>query len=299
MTRILAIATQKGGVGKTSTAVNLGCRLAMDGANVLIVDLEPQAQAGSALGVNLVSEDDIRRSLGLALTDSLTKAGSRESLSKIAFDRDELVSEYEGGRLAVLASEESTMTAAQNAFVTRPYSDTPILRRRLLHEFAGEFDYILIDTPPAVSSLNAVGLAAADAVISLVNPEYPTIKGAMILKEAVQAVENLTAGECKPRFLGAFMNRSNPESAWTVEDLNILEMMITGGLYPYVTDIRRDRRISRAYFDGRPAVLQHPNQSCGKQYTDLLQEVLDRMDTPEAAWPIAQLPGDGEDDSDD
>ncbi|MFE0356511.1 ParA family protein [Streptomyces nigra] len=298
MTLILAIATQKGGVGKTSTCVNLGCRLAMDGANVLIVDLEPQAQAGSALGVNLVSEDEIRRSLGLALTDSLTKAGSREPLSKIMFERDELVSEYEGGRLAVLASEESTMTAAQNAFVTRPYSDTPILRRRLLQEFTGEFDYILIDTPPAVSSLNAVGLAAADHVISLVNPEYPTIKGAMILKEAVQAVPNLTAGECKPRFLGAFMNRSNPESAWTIEDLNILDMMITGGLFPYVTDIRRDRRISRAYFDGRPAVLQHPNQSCGKQYTELLQEILDRMDTPETSWPIAQLPDAGEDDAD-
>lgn len=294
MTIILAIATQKGGVGKTSTVVNLGCRLAMDGANVLIIDLEPQAQAGSALGVNLVSEDEIRRSLGLALTDSLTKAGGRDPLAKIMYDRSELVSQYDGGRLCVLASEESTMTAAQNAFVTRPYSDTPVLRRRLLHEFSEEFDYVLIDTPPAVSSLNAVGLAAADFVISLVNPEYPTIKGAMILKEAVQAVENLTAGECKPRFLGAFMNRSNPESSWTIEDLNILDMMINGGLYPYMTDIRRDRRISRAYFDGKPAVLQHPNQSCGKQYTDLLQEALDRMDTPEATWPIAQLPDAGE-----
>jgi cellulose biosynthesis protein BcsQ len=290
MTRVLAIATQKGGVGKTSTAVNLGARLAMDGANVLIVDLEPQAQAGSALAVNLVSEEEIRNSLGLALTDSLTRAGGRDPLAKIMYDRSEVVAEFGGGRLCVLASEESTMTAAQNAFVTKPYSETPVLRRRLINEFAGEFDYILIDTPPAVSSLNAVGLAAADFVISLVNPEYPTIKGAMILKEAVQAIENLTAGECRPRFLGAFLNRSNPESAWTLEDFNILDMMINGGLYPYVTDIRRDRRISRAYFDGKPAVIQHPNQSCGKQYTELLQEVLDRMDSPESMWPIAELP---------
>ncbi|MFD3422067.1 ParA family protein [Streptomyces decoyicus] len=299
MTSIIAIATQKGGVGKTSTCINLGSRLAMDGANVLIVDLEPQAQSGSAVGVNLVSEEEIRNSLGLALTDSLTRAGGRDPLAKIMYDRSEVVAEFGGGRLCVLASEESTMTAAQNAFVTKPYSETPVLRRRLVKEFAGEFDYILIDTPPAVSSLNAVGLAAADFVISLVNPEYPTIKGAMILKEAVQAIENLTAGECRPRFLGAFMNRSNPESAWTLEDYNILSMMINGGLYPYVTDIRRDRRISRAYFDGKPAVIQHLNQSCGKQYTQLLQEVLDRMGTPESTWPIAKLPTDGEGQADD
>lgn len=290
MTTIFAIATQKGGVGKTSTTVNLGCRLAMDGARVLIVDLEPQAQAGSALGVNLITAADIKRSLGMALTDSLTAAGGRDPLATLLYDRSEIVADFGEGRLCVLASEESTMTAAQNAFITKPYSQTPVLRRRLMEELEDDFDYILIDTPPAVSSLNAVALAAADFVITLVNPEYPTIKGAMILKEAVQAVPNLTGDECRPRFLGAFLNRSNPESAWTNEDVNILDMMIKGELYPYVTDIRRDRRISSAFFDATPAVIQHPNQSCGKQYTALCQEILDRAGTDEAAWPIARLP---------
>lgn len=291
--KVIAVASQKGGVGKTSTTVNLGCRLAMDGLNVLIVDLEPQAQAGSALGINLTSEADSVHSLGLALSDALGGV-ERKPLRDIMFDRTELVEEFDGGRLCLLASEEATMTMAQNAFVTVPYTKVPILRRMLTKEFADEFDYVLIDTPPAVSSLNAVGMAAADFVLSLVNPEYPTVKGAMILKEAVQAVDGLTRGECAPRFLGAFMNRSNPESSWTVEDINILNLMIGSGLYPYVTDVRRDRRISRAYFDGKPAVLQHPNQSCGKQYTELLQEVLDRMAAPEDQWPVAHLPGEGE-----
>ncbi|MEV6421796.1 ParA family protein [Streptomyces sp. NPDC051662] len=288
--KVIAVASQKGGVGKTSTCVNLGCRLAMDGLNVLILDLEPQAQAGSALGINLTSESDSVHSLGLALSDALGRV-ERKALRDIMFDRSELVEEFGGGRLCLLASEEATMTMAQNAFVTVPFTMTPVLRRMLVKEFSEDFDYILIDTPPAVSSLNAVGMAAADFVLSLVNPEYPTVKGAMILKEAVQAVESLTRGECTPRFLGAFMNRSNPESSWTVEDVNILGLMINSGLYPYVTDVRRDRRISRAYFDGKPAVLQHPNHSCGKQYTELLQEILDRTTTPEEQWPIAEMPG--------
>ncbi|MFK0223788.1 ParA family protein [Streptomyces vinaceus] len=299
---VLAIATQKGGVGKTTTTVNLGARLAMAGYNVLIVDLEPQAQAGTALGITLGSgqggvpqDAELRRSLGYLLQMAL-QGFPRPHLEEAVFDRtEEVLGGFEGhGRLAVLASEEASMSAAQNAFVTKPYALTALLRRLVLAEARG-FDFVLIDTPPAVLHLNAVALAAADYVITLCVPEYQSVKGALVLSVATHAVEKNTAGECKPVLLGALLNRSNPESAWTVQDVEIRNTMVGDGLHadpgrgllPFVSDIRSDVRISESFIHGRPAVARFLNHSCGKQYTALAEEVLHRIGTPKDRWRIA------------
>ncbi|MFD9458549.1 ParA family protein [Streptomyces sp. NPDC059985] len=300
--KVIAIATQKGGVGKTTTTVNLGARLAMAGYDVLIVDLEPQAQAGTALGVTLGGAVDpeeaaaeLRRSLGFILQMALQNF-PRPHLQEAMFDRtDDVLEGFEGnGRLCVLASEEASMSAAQNAFITKPYAMTALLRRLILAEAQG-FDYVLIDTPPAVSHLNAVALAAADYVVTLCVPEYQSIKGALVLSAATHAVEKNTDGECKPRLLGALLNRSNPESSWTVQDVEIRNGMVGDGidaepgrgLFPFVTDVRRDVRISESYIHGKPAVVRFTNQSCGKQYTALVEEILDRIELPRETWTIA------------
>ncbi|MER6445332.1 ParA family protein [Streptomyces venezuelae] len=310
--KVIAIATQKGGVGKTTTTVNLGARLAMAGYNVLIVDLEPQAQAGTALGVTLgggVDADEaaeLGRSLGFILQMALQNF-PRPHLQDAMFDRTEDVLDgFEGnGRLCVLASEEASMSAAQNAFITKPYAMTALLRRLLLAE-AQQFDFVLIDTPPAVSHLNAVALAAADFVVTLCLPEYQSIKGALVLSAATHAVEKNTDGECKPRLLGALLNRSNPLSSWTVQDIEIRNGMVGDGvnaepgrgLFPFVTDVRRDVRISESYIHGKPAVVRFTNQSCGKQYTALVEEILDRIELPRETWTIAEpvlMEGDADD----
>ncbi|MFE5828367.1 ParA family protein [Streptomyces erythrochromogenes] len=300
---VIAIATQKGGVGKTTTTVNLGSRLAMAGYNVLVVDLEPQAQAGTALGVTLggttdaaEAEAELQRSLGFVLQMALQNF-PRPHLQEAMFDRTaDVLDGFEGnGRLCVLASEEASMSAAQNAFLTKPYAMTALLRRLILAEALG-FDFVLIDTPPAVSHLNAVALAAADFVVTLCVPEYQSIKGALVLSAATHAVEKNTDGECKPRLLGALLNRSNPESSWTVQDVEIRNGMVGDGinaepgrgLFPFVTDIRRDVRISESYIHGKPAVVRFLNQSCGKQYTALVEEILDRIELPRESWTIAE-----------
>ncbi|MFE9500214.1 ParA family protein [Streptomyces collinus] len=298
----IAIATQKGGVGKTTTTVNLGARLAMAGYNVLVVDLEPQAQAGTALGITLggheddaVNEAELQRSFGYILQMALQKF-PRPHLKQAMFDRTEVLEDFEGhGQLYVLASEEASMSAAQNAFVTRPYREIVTLRQLLLQEARG-FHFVLIDTPPAVSHLNAVALAAADFVVTVCIPEYQSIKGALVLSAATQAIATNTAGECAPQLLGALLNRSNPESAWTTQDVDIRNAMIGDGinaepgrgLFPFVTDVRRDVRISESYIYGRPAVIRFPNHSCGKQYTGVVEEILDRIQMPRQKWTIAE-----------
>ncbi|MFE6667627.1 ParA family protein [Streptomyces sp. NPDC057697] len=299
---VIAIATQKGGVGKTTTTVNLGARLAMAGYNVLIVDLEPQAQAGTALGVTLGGQEDeqaaeaeLSRSLGYILQMAL-QSFPRAHLQQAMFDRtDEVLEGFEGhGRLCLLASEEASMSAAQNAFVTKPYKQTATLRHLLLAEAQG-FDFVLIDTPPAVSHLNAVALAAADHVVTICIPEYQSIKGALVLSAATNAVETNTGGECKPQLLGALLNRSNPESKWTNQDVDIRNGMIGDGvgaepgrgLFPFFTDVRKDTRISESFIYGKPAVVRFPNHACGKQYTAVVEEILDRIDLPREKWTIA------------
>ncbi|MFM9452421.1 ParA family protein [Streptomyces europaeiscabiei] len=299
---VIAIATQKGGVGKTTTTVNLGARLAMAGYNVLIVDLEPQAQAGTALGITLgghasdeENEAELQRSLGFILQMALQKF-PRPALQEAMFDRTEVLEDFEDhGRLCVLASEEASMSAAQNAFVTKPYKETATLRHLLLAEARG-FDFVLIDTPPAVSHLNAVALAAADFVVTICIPEYQSIKGALVLSAATHAVEINTGGECTPRLLGALLNRSNPESGWTTQDVDIRNAMVGDGinaepgrgLFPFETDVRKDVRISESYIYGKPAVVRFPNHSCGKQYTSVVEEILDRIALPREKWTIAE-----------
>lgn len=280
--KVIAVATQKGGVGKTSTTVNLGAGLALSGARVLVVDLDPQAQAGTALGVNLAGEDQLARSLGWILQARLQ--GMRMDLSAVWFDRTEFLAEYEdAGTLHLLACEESTMTSAQDLIHKKGYQSTPILRRMLL-EVADRFDFVVIDTPPAVSSLSATALAAADHVLTVCIPEYPALKGAAATRGTVRYVKDRTGGECDPQYLGAVLNRSNPPSKWKGQEINIRNGMLDAELHPFATDIRTDNRISDSFAYGVPAVIRYASHAPGKQYGELMAQILTRMQQPVEKW---------------
>ncbi|KOU43555.1 ParA family protein [Streptomyces sp. WM6378] len=279
---VLAVATQKGGVGKTTTTVNLGARLAMAGKRVLVVDLEPQAQAGTALGVTLAPRGpDVAHSLGWIMQSVLQGVDDPDILPHV-HDVSDMIEPFDGaGKLAVLASLEHTMTRAQDTFVQSKDVDTYILRK-LLESAAAEYDIAVIDTPPAVSSLNLVGLQAADAVITLCNPEYATVKGARVLRSAVEA---LGKREGRPVFLGALLNRANPPTAETREDADVRNMMLQGNLLPFEAEVRRNRLISKAYGTGVPAVIT-AGGVVARSYTALAEEILRRLSTPGDQWKL-------------
>ena len=285
--KVIAVATQKGGVGKTSTTVNLGASLALAGARVLVVDLDPQAQAGTALGVNLSDGEQLARSLGWVLQGRLQ--GMPLDLPSAWYDRSELLAEWEdAGTLHLLASEESTMTSVQDIIHRKGYHATPIVRRMLL-EVSDLFDFVVIDTPPAVSSLSATALAAADYVVTVCVPEYPALKGAAATRGTVAYVKDRTGGECDPQYLGAVLNRSNPPSKWKAQEVNIRNGMLDADLKPFMTDIRIDNRISDSFAYGVPAAIRFASHAPGKLYGQLMTQILERMQQPAQKWETPEL----------
>ncbi|WP_370149223.1 ParA family protein [Streptacidiphilus sp. EB129] len=282
--QVLTVANQKGGVGKTTTTVNLAASLALMGARVLVVDLEPQAQAGTAMGIN-VPRGETCRSLGWALQAFVQ--GIETDLPSIIYDRSALLEGWEApGVLHLLASEESTMSRAQDLLVGAGFAATPMLRRMLLG-LDGCYDFVVIDTPPAISSLAAVGWAAGDWVLTVCYPEYATVRGAVTLAGSVKFVAKNTDNECNPQYLGAVLNKSSPPSSWKRQEVDVREGMVSSGLLPFVRDIRQDDRISRSFGGGVPAVLTFANLPPGRQYAALMHEVLGRITRPRDSWEIA------------
>ncbi|WP_455771735.1 ParA family protein [Streptomyces lavendulae] len=262
-------------MGKTSSTVNLGAALALAGQRVLIVDLDPQAQAGTALGLHLSGGDQGARSLGWAVQGRLQ--GLRPDISQVWFDRSELVAGFPGaGSLHLLACEESTMSAVQEVIHKNGYRATPVLRR-MLADVTSDFDFTLIDTPSAVSSLSATAFAAADGVVTVCVPEYASLKGAAVTRGAVRHVKDRTGGECDPRYLGAIVNRSSLPSAREGREADIREAMHDAGLAPFPAGIRLDRRISDSFAVGVPAAIQFADRAPGRMYGELLGQMLDRM----------------------
>ncbi len=286
--RVITVANQKGGVGKTTTTVNLGAGLALMGKRVLVVDLDPQAQAGTALGVNLpVSETS--RSLGWALQARLQ--GISLDISSLVYDRSQLMGEYQeyGGSLHLLACNEGSMSTAQNLVAAEGYKATPILRRMLV-EAADQYDYAIVDVPPAINALAAVGWAAGDWIVTLCYPEYATVKGAVTLAGSVKFVGKNTEGECNPNYLGVILNKTSAPRSWKEQEIEVRAGVVEAGLLPFQSDIRSSEFISKAFGMGVPAVITHTNHAPGKQYSALLTEMLVRMDTPVSQWRIAEAP---------
>ena len=171
MTRVYALANQKGGVGKTTTAVSLGAYLAQSGKRVLLVDVDPQANATSSLGVDKhqVSRSTYDALIDDALLDSITVLTTLLHLDLAPSS-------------PALAGAEVEMVA----MARREY-----LLRAALQPILARYDYILIDTPPSLGLLTVNALAAADnGVIVPVQCEYLALEGLTELMRTIELVRN-------------------------------------------------------------------------------------------------------------
>jgi chromosome partitioning protein len=175
-TRIFTVANQKGGVGKTTTAVNLAAALSMGGLKVLVIDLDPQGNASTAFGLdrdNLAGTYDVLIN-DLPMAEAVVKVANFPHLEAIAANSDLAGAEIQ---LVPAVAREFRLQAALQSFLAAKQN-------------AGQrFDYVFIDCPPSLGLLTINALAAADEVLVPIQCEYYSLEGLSLLLETLGEVQ--------------------------------------------------------------------------------------------------------------
>ncbi len=249
--RVVAIANQKGGVAKTTTAVNLGACLALAGRRVLLVDIDPQGNATSGLGIE-------RAHLSSCVYDLLLDKAPAASL----------VLETQVSNLEVLPATLN-LAGAEIELVNLPQREARL--RRGLAPLREEYDYILIDCPPSLGLLTVNALTAADYVLIPIQCEYYALEGLGQLIRTIQMVRQYLnpSLEIGGVLLTMFDARTNL-SLQVVE-----EVKEYFGDKVFRTIIPRNVRLSEAPSHGKPVVLYDPRSRGALLYKELAEEVIE------------------------
>ena len=256
--RVLAIANQKGGVGKTTTAINLGTALAAIGEQVLIVDLDPQGNASTGLGID-------RRSRRRSTYDVLTgEATLRDAVIATAVPRLSIAP----STLDLSGLELEVSQARDRAFRLR--SALAPLRNAL--PAATEFSYVLIDCPPSLNLLTVNAMAAADAILVPLQCEFFALEGLTQLLRTVESVGSALNPDLVIHGIVLTMHDArNNLSNQVVEDVraNSKEKV-------YDTIIPRNVRVSEAPSYGKPVLVYDLKCVGSEAYLRLATEIIQR-----------------------
>lgn len=251
-TRIVAIANQKGGVGKTTTTINLGTALAAVHRKVLLIDLDPQANATTGLGLDL--ENDAATSYGVLLGDVSSSAA---------------VVPTSIPNLSIIPTTVN-LAGAESELVDQPRREFRL--RNALQQLLGEYDYILIDCPPALGLLTVNALVAADKVLVPLQCEYYALEGVSHLIRTVERVKNNFNEKLDIQGIVLTMYDRRNNLSEMVAD----EVYRHFGAKVYDTVIPRNVRVSEAPSHGKPVLLYDVNCAGAQAYIHLASEVLRR-----------------------
>jgi chromosome partitioning protein len=253
MSRVIAIANQKGGVGKTTTAINLGAGLAVAERRTLIVDMDPQGNATSGLGIE-------RRSAPASIYDVLVDGAGLESAL------------VEGVHLPFLdvALSSQDLVGAELELVNRP--DRELSLRRALGPIRDRYAYVLVDCPPSLGLLTLNTLAAADTVLIPIQCEFYALEGLSQLLNTVMLVQqNLNpALEIEGVLLTMFDQRLNLSRQVADEAKEYFGDRVFRSIIP------RNVRLAEAPSFGKPIVLYDILSAGAQSYLALAREVIAR-----------------------
>jgi chromosome partitioning protein len=254
MTKIVSLANQKGGVGKTTTAINLGASLAACERRVLLVDLDPQANATSGVGISKNEPN----SMYAVLTESLPIGQAIRQTELPNFD-------VAPSAVDLVGVELELSDAIGREFYLK----------KALQEVSGRYDYVLIDSPPSLGLLTINGLTAANSVLVPMQCEYFAIEGIAQLLNTVEKVRDMLNPSLDIEGIALTMFDDRINLARQVAE----EVKSHFGPKVYETVIPRNVRLGEAPSFGKPILLYDIKSRGSEAYINLAKEFIQRAET--------------------
>jgi chromosome partitioning protein len=261
VTRVIAIANQKGGVGKTTTALNLGSALAERGRAVLLVDLDQQGSLTISAGLDPE---------GLSETVYTVLSSYADPKVKQPTPLATVITPVEA--LRVDLAPANIELAALDLELTRAYSREHILRRAL-EPTRGAYDYVLLDCPPSLGLVVINALTAADEIIVPLQTDYLATKGVKLLMDTVEAVQ----AQLNPSLHigGILLTQADQRTSHARQIIELTRSTFDGEVPVFKTLIKLSVRLKEAPITGQSILAYDPTGEAATAYRRLAQEVDD------------------------
>ena len=257
--RVLAIANQKGGVGKTTTAINLGTALAAIGERVLVVDLDPQGNASTGLGIPAESRRLTSYDV-LVGQSSLLEAAQPTSVPGLA---------VVPANSDLVGLETDLMSDGNRAFRLR---DAVTKLNAQARNMAEAYNYVLIDCPPSLNLMTLNAMTAANAVLVPVQCEFFALEGISQLKETIDQIRGTLNPQLEIQGVVLTMHDARTTLSREVAD-NVRSFF---GPKVYETVIPRNTRVAEAPSHGKPLLLYDYDCAGSQAYIRLATEIIER-----------------------